>query len=110
MPILLDTHAWIWWVTEDRRVPAATRRRIEHAERREDVLLSLISIWEVAKRVEEAQLVFDRPIESWLETATSKAGLQAPSWVSRSASPCISGNDTSSAISGRRPRSAAADV
>lgn len=76
MLILLDTHAWIWWVTEDRRLPPALRRRIDQAGRRERLLLSLISIWEVAKRVEKAQLVLDRPIESWIDASTHRPGLQ----------------------------------
>jgi hypothetical protein len=29
MLTLLDTHAWVWWVTGDRRLSAAARRSIE---------------------------------------------------------------------------------
>jgi PIN domain nuclease of toxin-antitoxin system len=76
MPILLDTHAWLWWVTSDRRLPKALRRRIDQAAARERLLLSLISVWEVAKRVEKAQLVLDRPLETWLDTATQHQGLR----------------------------------
>jgi PIN domain nuclease of toxin-antitoxin system len=76
MPILLDTHAWLWWVTEDRRLSAPARRTIEKQQGHDGVLLSLISIWEVAKKVEKGQLALDRPIADWMDLASSRAGLQ----------------------------------
>ena len=75
MPTLLDTHAWVWWVTKDRRLSAAARRAIERSQARGDLSLSLISVWEVAKKVEKAQLVLDRPVDQWLELALAWPGL-----------------------------------
>jgi PIN domain nuclease of toxin-antitoxin system len=75
MPTLLDTHAWVWWVTEDRRLSASARRAIERSQGRGDLSLSLISVWEVAKKVEKAQLVLDRSIDQWLESALAWPGL-----------------------------------
>jgi len=75
MPTLLDTHAWVWWVTEDRRLSRSALRTIER-DRAKDVLsLSLISIWEVAKKVEKGQLVLDRPLDEWLDSAAHQPGL-----------------------------------
>src|SRR5476651_376612 len=76
MPTLLDTHAWVWWVTEDRRLSAVARRAIERSQTRGDLSLSLISVWEIAKKVEKAQLVLDRPVEQWLDLAVARPGLQ----------------------------------
>jgi PIN domain nuclease of toxin-antitoxin system len=53
MPTLLDTHAWLWWVTEDRRLSRRARTTIAAARRDNDVWLSLISVWEIAKKVEK---------------------------------------------------------
>lgn len=75
MPTLLDTHAWVWWVSEDRRLSRSARRVIEKALATDALWLSLISIWEVAKRVEKGQLVLDRPLDDWLDLATDRAGL-----------------------------------
>jgi PIN domain nuclease of toxin-antitoxin system len=75
MPTLLDTHAWVWWVTEDRRLSAVARRAIERSQAKGDLSLSLISVWEVAKKVEKAQLVLDRPLDQWLELALARPGL-----------------------------------
>lgn len=76
MLTLLDTHAWVWWVTEDRRLSAASRRAINRSSSAGSLVLSLISVWEVAKKVEKAQLVLDRPVEDWVDEAVARPGLQ----------------------------------
>lgn len=75
MPTLLDRHAWVWWVTEDRRLPGSARRVIEKSLAKDALSLSLISIWEVARKVEKGQLVLDRPVDHWLDLATIRPGL-----------------------------------
>ena len=75
MPTLLDTHAWVWWVTEDRRLSLSARRVIEKSQANDDLSLSLISIWEVAKKVEKGQLMLDRPVDDWFDLATTRPGL-----------------------------------
>ncbi len=75
MPTLLDTHAWVWWVTEDRRLSRPARRVIEKDQANDALSLSLISIWEVAKKVEKGQLVLDRPVDDWFDLATVRPGL-----------------------------------
>ena len=75
MPTLLDTHAWVWWVSGDRRLPASARRVIERDQSRDVLALSMISIWEVAKKVEKGQLRLDRPMADWIDQATAQRGL-----------------------------------
>jgi PIN domain nuclease of toxin-antitoxin system len=60
--IVLDTHAWIWWATDDRRLPVGARRRIEAASR---VGVCAISVWEVAMLVERGRLKLDRDVLDW---------------------------------------------
>ncbi len=76
MRTLLDTHAWIWWVTEDRRLSARAKAAIRTGQRQHTLWLSLISIWEVAKKIEKGQLGLDRPLDEWLDVATTMPGLQ----------------------------------
>ena len=52
------------------------RRSIERGKDADAVALSLISIWEVAKKVEKRQLVLDRPVEHWIDVAVARPGLQ----------------------------------
>ena len=76
MPSVLDTHAWVWWVTEDPRLSRKALQAIQEAVRGEGVWLSAISIWEVAKKVEKKQLVLDRPLRQWMEQALGVTGLR----------------------------------
>lgn len=75
MQTLLDTHAWVWWVTRDRRLSAKARALIARGQRLGGLAVSLISMWEVAKKVEKRQLVLDRPLDQWLDQASAVAGL-----------------------------------
>jgi PIN domain nuclease of toxin-antitoxin system len=76
MPTLLDTHAWVWWVTEDRRLSTPARRALARAPAADTQVLSLIYVWVVAKKVEKAQLVMDRPLDDWLDLATMRPGVR----------------------------------
>ncbi|HEV3217390.1 MAG TPA: type II toxin-antitoxin system VapC family toxin [Vicinamibacterales bacterium] len=75
MRTLLDTHAWVWWVTEDPRLSGRAKATIEKSQREDALWLSLISIWELAKKVEKDQLVLDRPLDQWLDLAMTAQGL-----------------------------------
>ena len=75
MPAVLDTHAWIWWATSDRRLSRRARTAIDRALSRGELHLSMISIWEMAKKVEKGQLALDRPLEEWMEAALAADGL-----------------------------------
>ena len=77
MPALLDTHAWVWWLTEDRRLSRRAKSLIAGRLAEQDLWISLISVWEVAKKVEKKQLVLDRPVSSWLDEAVTQPGLGA---------------------------------
>lgn len=76
MPTVLDTHAWLWWVTKDRRLSRRARTLIERAAGRGELYLSIFSVWELAKKVEKGQLVLDRPLDEWLDAALAAEGLQ----------------------------------
>ena len=43
MKVLLDTHALLWWVTDDPRLSDAARDAIHTAE----VAVSVVSLWEI---------------------------------------------------------------
>ena len=66
---LLDTHAWIWWIEDDRRLPRRVRATLDQLPRDERPYLSAISLWEVAMLVERGRVVFSVPLSEWLEAA-----------------------------------------
>ena len=46
MRLLLDTHAFLWWVTDNKRLSQAARRAI--ADDGNDVFVSATTAWEIA--------------------------------------------------------------
>ncbi len=69
MKYLLDTHAWIWWHVEPSALPAKVRALIETTANYEELVLSAISPWEVAKLVEKGRIDLYADPEEWLEQA-----------------------------------------
>jgi PIN domain nuclease of toxin-antitoxin system len=51
--LLLDTHALIWFVSNDPNLPVSTRDQIESAD---DVFLSIASLWEMAIKLNIGKL------------------------------------------------------
>ena len=48
MPLLLDTHAFLWWLMDDERLPETVRRAI--ADQANDIVVSAASPWEIATK------------------------------------------------------------
>lgn len=48
MRLLLDTHALVWWWTDDKRLPAVARSAIASSDNA--VLVSAASAWEIATK------------------------------------------------------------
>jgi len=72
--ILLDTHIWVWWVSQPERLQTRHRNLLElGADRVFGV--SIISCWEVAKLVEYGRLKLDRTVGLWLESALAAPGI-----------------------------------
>jgi PIN domain nuclease of toxin-antitoxin system len=53
--IILDTHAWVWWVLDYNKLTVRQQTTIKENEMGE-IGVSAISIWEVAKLVELGKL------------------------------------------------------
>ncbi len=54
MRLLLDTHALLWWLTEDPSLPASARSAIAH--KNNTVMVSAASAWEIATKVRLGKL------------------------------------------------------
>lgn len=64
--ILLDTHAWIWWVISSPRLSKKAAKAIRSADA---IGVSVMECWEVAMLVTKGRLVFDRDVEVWISLA-----------------------------------------
>lgn len=60
MRVLLDTHAFLWWVDDNRRLSATARRAIADAT---EGFLSIASCWEMAIKVGRGRLMLPAPID-----------------------------------------------
>jgi PIN domain nuclease of toxin-antitoxin system len=70
--ILLDTHAWVWWVSDPARIPEVSRRVIrESLDGGDPVHVSTISTWEVALLVARGRLELTTGLEEWIALVES---------------------------------------
>ena len=67
--IVLDTHAWLWWVSAPERL---SRRASDAIAYSREVGICAISVWEVATKVARGRLELDRPIEVWVHQALAR--------------------------------------
>ena len=70
MRLLLDTHVFLWWLADDKRLRAAEREAIRDPEN--DVYLSSASIWEIVIKQELGRLRTPEPAS----VAARRLGLQ----------------------------------
>lgn len=63
MRLLLDTHAFLWFVGDDDRLSAPARRAIERAG---EAYVSVASCWEMAMKVSIGKLRVATPIDRFL--------------------------------------------
>jgi len=66
---LLDTHAWVWWINGDAKLPEATRRHLDECPPEHRPCLCDISLWEVATLVMLQRLQLRLPLDRWLARA-----------------------------------------
>ena len=59
MKILLDTHTFLWWNTEDPQLSSLAKAII--ADGQNEILLSAASAWEIAIKTAKGRLVLPQP-------------------------------------------------
>jgi PIN domain nuclease of toxin-antitoxin system len=61
--IVLDTHAWLWWLAAPERLSDAAREAIDRAPR---IGVSTLSAWEIATLVARGRVSLDRDVGLWV--------------------------------------------
>ncbi len=69
MIYLLDTHTWIWWNMNPKKLSRRVKELIGNAEKYDEMLLSAISPWEFSKLLEKKRLGISCNPEEWINTA-----------------------------------------
>ncbi len=74
--IVLDTHALIWWVNGDAQLSAPARTAIADAQQGGRVLVSAITIWEIAMLVERGRIALAMDLDQWLAAVRELDGVE----------------------------------
>ena len=59
MKLLLDTHAFLWWDSNNARLPDALHTAIAYP--RNEVFVSAVTVWEIAIKRGLGKLIFGQP-------------------------------------------------
>jgi len=71
MGVLLDTHVFLWWLSKRERLSPAQRDLIQAADTRSPLLVSDISLWEVAMLQGRGRINLHIPLREWLNKAVA---------------------------------------
>lgn len=69
-PVLLDTHALIWWVAAPEELSMRARSAVDGAE---TVAVSAASAWELALLVDAGRVALDRPVDVWFDDVARRS-------------------------------------
>lgn len=73
-PLVLDTHVWIWLMEgTPGQISSASLALIEESAAASAVVVSAISVWEVAMLEQRGRITLSRSLDEWV-----RAGLTAP--------------------------------
>jgi len=72
MTLLLDTQAFLWWVSDDPRLSARARRAIAATP----CVLSVASCWEMAIKTSLGRLEIPRPVDRFIQEQVEVNGFR----------------------------------
>jgi PIN domain nuclease of toxin-antitoxin system len=72
--LLLDTHVLLWSATDPDRLATETRAVLEDGTH--DVLVSIVTAWEIAIKQSLGKLELARPAEQWLPDVLRRTGYE----------------------------------
>jgi len=76
-PLLLDTHIWVWYAeNEARRFSKRITPLVERAVQRGDVIISAISVWEIAQLEAARRLELSVDVRTWIGRALDFPGVR----------------------------------
>ncbi len=64
--IVLDTHAWIWWVSSPEYLSETAKQIIDEAATGKNIFISCISAWEIAILVSRGRLKLTMSPADWI--------------------------------------------
>ena len=75
--LLLDTHVWLWLAFgTPEKIKPSTRRTLEKASTDEPLLISIISVWEVALLEAKQRVSLPMSVEAWVARALNRPDIR----------------------------------
>lgn len=65
--IVLDTHTWVWWISDPDKLSLPAKRHIDEALAHGRICISSISTWEIMLLVSRNRLVLSMEVETWIK-------------------------------------------
>jgi PIN domain nuclease of toxin-antitoxin system len=75
MRLLLDTHAFLWYITNDSRLPGPAFDAIR--DKSNEVFLSVVSVWEALVKYQLGKLPLPEPADEYLDSRRNAHGIAA---------------------------------
>lgn len=69
--IVLDTHVWLWWISNPENLSLAANQAIDQAITESSIVISSISTWEVALLVDKERLKLSVDVCDWVRKTES---------------------------------------
>ena len=74
--LLLDTHVWLWYSSGNaERLRTAQVKKLDAARNNDGLVVSAISVWEVAMLSVRGRIQLAVPLRDWVETACRVPGI-----------------------------------
>jgi len=73
--ILLDTHVWLWWLHSPEQLSERSRTLLTIGENQNTLIVSAISVWEIALKHSAGKLPLPLPVNEWFAIAKTRPGI-----------------------------------
>jgi PIN domain nuclease of toxin-antitoxin system len=83
--MVLDTNAWLWWLHDPSNLSKKAKPAVERETSRGQCRVCVISVWEVALKVQLGKLHLPLDVDRWFELARSYPGITIDSLDARDA-------------------------
>lgn len=67
--IVLDTHVWVWWLSDFQPLSPTVKRLLNEAKSKNAIYISSISVWEVAQLTIRGRLELTMDYRDWITQA-----------------------------------------
>ena len=74
--LLLDTHIWLWFAEGNAtRLTPASVRKLDDARKKDGLLVSAISVWEIGVLHAKGRVQLSAPLRDWVNNALAPSGI-----------------------------------